>query len=627
MARKSKKDDYSGLLAFLLLILINYWKIFLALLAVCLIFLLCKCLIEKSSKINNKNTESRKLYRSLNNENCTKNNPIMPKNHDITTKVTLVTNQNGNERATTNVFVPRKSRGRGDFYKGNESVSLSCENCTIHNSIMSKNCDVTTKATTATKKDDTKMIIDKKREITIVYVPTESGYDDNIYEGNEFVSFSYDREYLYNLYPPEEYFAIDTETTGLNPREDRIVEVSAVHFVNGKIIDSFSSLVNPNCLIPQEASDVNHITNEMLATAPAEEVVYPQFIKFIGNECFNGNVVVVAHNAEFDLAFLASTLKRLGYKGNFRYIDTLTIARGMKKKLDWNLRLGDLADFFFIFLKDNMHRAETDAIACGKILPKLYAVRRKENVCHDHNFDLAEQLLKNPDFNSELDEDERYSQGVLLDQYGRDLKYHEKFDLAFKCFDVAEKRGYYPSIIESLIIYKEQKRHYEIVQIVTDRLANYDSRIKNDFPWLIDSLIERREKAKRSIYLEIIRQAVVYGKQKDYKGEIEFLDGIIKKHLAFGVDFGYEEELRDRLAKKQKSLYNSIIKLASSYRKQKDYTSEIDMLKREIALYNSDVDYGYKDELTARLQNARWHAENISRSTLKPTPKGLRYLR
>ena len=44
--------------------------------------------------------------------------------------------------------------------------------------------------------------------------------------------------------------AIDIETTGLNPREDKITEIAAVRFEDGKIIDEFQSLVNPNRPIP-----------------------------------------------------------------------------------------------------------------------------------------------------------------------------------------------------------------------------------------------------------------------------------------------------------------------------------------------------------------------------------------
>ena len=105
----------------------------------------------------------------------------------------------------------------------------------------------------------------------------------------------------------QRYIAFDVETTGLSAQNDRIIELGAVIFEKGKIIDTFSSLVNPHQVIPYPVTMVNHITNEMLASAPEEKDIYPSFIDFMGNS-LNGETLICAHNARFDTSFLKETL-------------------------------------------------------------------------------------------------------------------------------------------------------------------------------------------------------------------------------------------------------------------------------------------------------------------------------
>ena len=80
----------------------------------------------------------------------------------------------------------------------------------------------------------------------------------------------------------DRFIAFDTETTGVNSSLDRIVELGAVIFENGIIVDQFSSLVNPNMEIPPEATAVNHITPEMVATStPLRFSIFPSKLKLV----------------------------------------------------------------------------------------------------------------------------------------------------------------------------------------------------------------------------------------------------------------------------------------------------------------------------------------------------------
>ncbi len=161
------------------------------------------------------------------------------------------------------------------------------------------------------------------------------------------------------------FIAIDVETTGLSPTMDRIVEIGAVLFVDGKPKNSYSTLVNPHIRISESASAVNHITNDMLATAPSEDEVYPGLAVFLG-KALEGTIILCAYNAKFDLDFLCNTFSRLGYDANIRYVDSLRLSKKYVRSLE-NYKQNTVAKFFGLINRD-AHRASSDAEICGGIL-------------------------------------------------------------------------------------------------------------------------------------------------------------------------------------------------------------------------------------------------------------------
>lgn len=96
-------------------------------------------------------------------------------------------------------------------------------------------------------------------------------------------------------------FAVfDSETTGLDPEKDEVVQLGAVRVVGGKIIptETFDTLVNPGRPIPASSTKVHHIDDAMVADAPPFAAARADFHRFARG------AVVVAHNAPFDMAFL-----------------------------------------------------------------------------------------------------------------------------------------------------------------------------------------------------------------------------------------------------------------------------------------------------------------------------------
>ena len=135
--------------------------------------------------------------------------------------------------------------------------------------------------------------------------------------------------------PRQTFIAFDTETTGLDPQHDQIIEIAAVKFVvepsgpggqyAAKIVDEWESLAKPTMMIPEGASAVNHITNEMVENEPPISEVLEKFRSFCGQTS-----ILVAHNAPFDCAFVAAAVRSNGLTPkhfSFSVYDSLKISR------------------------------------------------------------------------------------------------------------------------------------------------------------------------------------------------------------------------------------------------------------------------------------------------------------
>lgn len=173
-----------------------------------------------------------------------------------------------------------------------------------------------------------------------------------------------------------DYVVFDLETTGISPNHDEIIEISAVKVRGGKIVDEFSTLVNPKRSIPDAASRVNNITDSMVAGAPVISEVLPKFIEFIGDD------VLAGHNIQsFDLKFIYRDCSKLfGKIPNNNYIDTLKIARTCLPKLAHH-NLGVLAKCYNIST-EGAHRALNDCRMNQQVLERLFknpAINKADN--------------------------------------------------------------------------------------------------------------------------------------------------------------------------------------------------------------------------------------------------------
>jgi DNA polymerase-3 subunit alpha (Gram-positive type) len=159
-----------------------------------------------------------------------------------------------------------------------------------------------------------------------------------------------------------DYVAFDIETTGLNPKYEKIIEIGAVKVKDGKIADRFSTFVNPAKSIPERIVELTGICDEDLREAPYIEEVLDRFMEFAGDE------VLLGHNLMFDYSFIkkAAVNQKKTFERNG--IDTLRIARRFLNGLE-SRKLGFLCDYYNINL--DAHRALNDAIAAHEIYQRL----------------------------------------------------------------------------------------------------------------------------------------------------------------------------------------------------------------------------------------------------------------
>ena len=171
-----------------------------------------------------------------------------------------------------------------------------------------------------------------------------------------------------------EIVCFDIETTGLNRKHEVIIEIGAVVLKNGEITDTFNTFVAPGRILSPEIIRLTGITDEMLVGAPSQEEALRAFLAFAGDR------PLAAHNADFDMGFIAAGCRKYGIPFTNPSVDSLILAQNLLPELG-KYKLDIVAEHLHL-PAFNHHRASDDAATVAYMLPHFFRMLEE---CDLHN--------------------------------------------------------------------------------------------------------------------------------------------------------------------------------------------------------------------------------------------------
>ncbi len=233
------------------------------------------------------------------------------------------------------------------------------------------------------------------------------------------------------------YTALDLETTGLNPKYEKIIEVGAVRVRDGKITEQFQSLIYPGKTLPSKITEITGITQQELENAPDASVVLPELLAFLGED------ILLGHSIMFDYSFLKKASVNEGLWTSERQalgLDTLKLSRIYLPQLP-SRRLSALCEYYHI--SHHAHRALGDAESTVRLyqileeqffdekvfapFPLIYTIKRESPITKTQKerlYQLLEQHKIIADYDVEKlsrNEASRIIDKIYL-QYGRNAR-------------------------------------------------------------------------------------------------------------------------------------------------------------------------------------------------------------
>ena len=161
----------------------------------------------------------------------------------------------------------------------------------------------------------------------------------------------------------DSYISLDLETTGLNPKTDKIIEIGMVKVRDGKVTDTYSRLLNPGRNLEDKIVGLTGITDGMLSDA----LPVAEFLEEIMGFC--QELPLLGHHIIFDYSFLKKAAVNKGIEFEREGLDTLALCRKFMPA-DQKKNLAHACEFFNIDMKD-AHRAFNDAMACHLLYQTL----------------------------------------------------------------------------------------------------------------------------------------------------------------------------------------------------------------------------------------------------------------
>jgi DNA polymerase-3 subunit alpha (Gram-positive type) len=180
---------------------------------------------------------------------------------------------------------------------------------------------------------------------------------------------------------------LDLETTGLSPYRHKITEIAAAKVINGKVIDKFHTLVNPQQHISSFITRLTGINDDMVKDAPTVDFVLPSLREFLGDH------IIVAHNASFDNRFLSHNfyLHEKEHLNN-PTLCTVKLANRVHKDLP-SKKLSAVCEYYGV-INENAHRAMGDVDATVKIFYGMLSKLEQKNICSSEEVISFERMVR-----------------------------------------------------------------------------------------------------------------------------------------------------------------------------------------------------------------------------------------
>ena len=258
------------------------------------------------------------------------------------------------------------------------------------------------------------------------------------------------------------YVIIDTETTGLNSRTDKLLQISAIRYdTAGNPVDFFNTYINPGIHIPSRITQINGITDKMVANAPKVKAVQESFLSFVGDS------LIIGYNTKFDLKFLNQAFD--GTFSSRQYVDVLEMSRQFLSLPQY--KLSYVAGELGFTPRASFHNSFVDCEAVAAILHHIgdnleFWTRELSISAYQQTPFSADQYIMSPDQAAFYKAYELWSQGE-----------HERicgnFETAFQLFEKARAEGYkQPAIFDSYAkAYRKLKDYKKEIEILEEAIS------------------------------------------------------------------------------------------------------------------------------------------------------------
>ena len=210
--------------------------------------------------------------------------------------------------------------------------------------------------------------------------PVTDSRSDNVAKHNPTTDYNKSNNQFFN-----DFIAFDLETTGLSATEDRILEIAAIKVHQNKIVDEFSTLINPRISIPLHITKINGIDNSMVKTAQYIEDILPSFIEFIED------YPLIAHNASFDMKFICYNASLYGFVISNPSVDSLSLCRKAFPECK-NHKLKTIASYID-YSGDEYHRALSDTKALVHVYLKCCSLLDPKEKVQKYDLDAHKNII------------------------------------------------------------------------------------------------------------------------------------------------------------------------------------------------------------------------------------------